>query len=379
MSSFDRLPGLLDSIYTAAEDLDAWPNVLSGLMESFDVMGVNFFINVGSSSPEGITFHQGLDPDTLRSYNEHFFKLDPMVEASFRFAPGKFLSSESLFSISEYTGTEYYEELNRPAGIHHVFGTTLIRSPSSYAALSMFQPPGAETIQGSNLKLFQHLIPHLQRSIEVYERLVETERRLAYFEEVVDRITCGVIFVDAKGRVIHANAAARAMALENDGMSLDRDCVRGALSDDTKALRQMVTQTIRTATGEGADCPKAILLSRPSGKRPYQVVAAPLSGRKHERCSCRALAALFVTDPEATPETPEHLVRVLYGLTPAESRVAESLLQGANPEEISDRYGVSLATVRSQLRSIFDKTETRRQSELVALLLRSPMGRIFEA
>jgi len=379
MSSFDKLPGLLDSIYTAAEEPDAWPSVLTGIRQTFDVMGVNFFIDVGSSSPGGITFQEGLDDETLSRYNEHFFRIDPMVKASLLFPCGVFLSSESLFSESEYTKTEYYEDLNRPAGIHHVFGATLVRTPNSYAALSMFQPPGATPLQGDDLGLFQHLIPHLQRSIEVYERLQQAERWMAYFEEVVDRVACGVIFVDARGAVVHANKAAQSMALENDGLSLDRDCVRGAVSDDTKALRRMVTQTIETATGESGGCAEAIVLSRPSGKRPYQVVAAPLSGRQHERCSCRALTVLFVTDPESTPETPENLVRALYGLTPAESRVAENLLQGANPEDISDRYGVSLSTVRTQLRSIFDKTETRRQSELVALLLRSPMGRIFEA
>jgi DNA-binding CsgD family transcriptional regulator len=379
MSSYDKLPGLLDKIYAAAEEPEVWEAALSGIMTSFDVMGVNFFINVGSPSPEGIALTSGMDLQTLERYNEYYFKLDPMVRASFEFPPGVFLSSEYLFSETDYTNTEFYVDLNRPAGIHHIFGTTLARSATSYAALSMIQPRGVGTIQGEELELFLQLIPHLQRSIQIFERLQQAEKRLAYFEEVVERITCGVIFVDAGGAVVHANAAARSMALENDGLSLDRDCVRGAVSDDTKALGRMVTQTIETATGEAGGCAEAIVLSRPSGKRPYQVVAAPLSGRQHQRCSCRALAALFVTDPEATPETPEHLVRALYGLTPAESRVAESLLQGANPSEISDRNGVSLATVRSQLRSIFDKTETRRQSELVSVLLRGPVGGFFEA
>jgi DNA-binding CsgD family transcriptional regulator len=379
MSSFDKLPGLLEKIYAAAEEPEAWEDALSGIVTTVDVMGVNFFINFGSSSPDGIALTSGMDLQTLQRYNEYYFKIDPMVRASFEFPLGVFLSSEYLFSEAEYTNTEFYEDLNRPAGIHHIFGTTLARSSSSYAALSMIQPRGVGTLQGDKLELFLQLIPHLQRSIHVYERLHQAERQLAYFEEVVERITCGVIFVDAGGHVVHANAAAQAMALETDGLSFDRDCVQGALSDDTKALRKMVIQTIETAIGKGVSCSEGIVLSRPSGKRPYQVVAAPLGGEQHERCSCRALAALFVTDPEAKPAIPEHLARVLYGLTPAEIRVAESLLQGAKPKEISDRYGVSIATVRTHLRSIFDKTETRRQSELVELLLRGPMGRIFEA
>jgi len=58
-----------------------------------------------------------------------------------------------------------------------------------------------------------------------------------------------------------------------------------------------------------------------------------------------------------------------FGLTPAEARVAGYLAQGITPKEVAATCGVSLCTVRTQIRTVFAKTGVRRQSDLVRLLL----------
>jgi DNA-binding CsgD family transcriptional regulator len=69
---------------------------------------------------------------------------------------------------------------------------------------------------------------------------------------------------------------------------------------------------------------------------------------------------------------PEEWLQQLYGLTPAESRLALLLAAGNAPKEAAQQLQVGISTVRSQLKSIFAKTDTNRQSELVRLLLMSP-------
>ena len=57
-----------------------------------------------------------------------------------------------------------------------------------------------------------------------------------------------------------------------------------------------------------------------------------------------------------------------FGLTPAELRVASALVRGSSLAEITREQGVARSTVAFHLRNLFDKTDTRRQAELVALL-----------
>lgn len=66
----------------------------------------------------------------------------------------------------------------------------------------------------------------------------------------------------------------------------------------------------------------------------------------------------------------EMRLRRRFKLSKAEARVAKLLSEGLAPRTIADRLHVSIHTVRSQLQSIFQKTDTCRQAELTSLLLR---------
>ncbi len=60
-----------------------------------------------------------------------------------------------------------------------------------------------------------------------------------------------------------------------------------------------------------------------------------------------------------------------YPLTPAEAKIAIALLQGGDLRGIAAAQRVSLETVRTQLKSVFAKTNTARQADLIALLMRA--------
>jgi DNA-binding NarL/FixJ family response regulator len=69
-------------------------------------------------------------------------------------------------------------------------------------------------------------------------------------------------------------------------------------------------------------------------------------------------------------------LRTLYGLTSAETRLLLALLDGACVSGYAESAGVSLNTVRSQLKSILLKTGCRRQAELMRKILSNPMLRL---
>jgi DNA-binding CsgD family transcriptional regulator len=78
---------------------------------------------------------------------------------------------------------------------------------------------------------------------------------------------------------------------------------------------------------------------------------------------------VLVMTPVSLPKAPPiELIQSLFDLTPAEARVARSLVAGETVEEIASASGVSNNTVRSQVRGVLEKTGCRRQAEVVALL-----------
>lgn len=62
----------------------------------------------------------------------------------------------------------------------------------------------------------------------------------------------------------------------------------------------------------------------------------------------------------------------LFGLSPAEARLARALCHGETLEEYAEAQSVKLPTVKTQLRAVFAKTHTDRQVALVNLIAGIP-------
>jgi DNA-binding CsgD family transcriptional regulator len=81
---------------------------------------------------------------------------------------------------------------------------------------------------------------------------------------------------------------------------------------------------------------------------------------------------VFITDPDQKAPAHADTLRALFHLTYAETKLAIVLLGGKSLSEAASLNRVGRETVRSQLKSIFIKTGTHRQSELIGLLLKLP-------
>jgi DNA-binding CsgD family transcriptional regulator len=66
------------------------------------------------------------------------------------------------------------------------------------------------------------------------------------------------------------------------------------------------------------------------------------------------------------------LLQIYYGLRPAEATLASVLTNGKGLKDAADELHISLNTAKTHLRRIFDKTGTKRQAELVRLVLLGP-------
>lgn len=72
-----------------------------------------------------------------------------------------------------------------------------------------------------------------------------------------------------------------------------------------------------------------------------------------------------------------------FGLSRGEARLAIRLAASQTLDSAAGVCGISYETARKRLKAVFDKTDTRRQSELVALIIRIAMpagaGRVVAA
>ncbi|WP_161790432.1 helix-turn-helix transcriptional regulator, partial [Inquilinus limosus] len=106
-------------------------------------------------------------------------------------------------------------------------------------------------------------------------------------------------------------------------------------------------------------------LSRPSGAPPLLVTVIPVRGGD----AARSWVALFVMDPGTAGTPSPALLQELFGLTAAEAVFAAEISRGDGLQAVADRLAIAPTTARTHLTRIFEKTGTRRQAELVRLLM----------
>ena len=198
--------------------------------------------------------------------------------------------------------------------------------------------------------------------------------------QALDYVTLGVVLLDGQAQILFANRAARSLARESDGLLLE-DMVTSSRAQDTKALRATIDVAIASGLS-GEDQVSCLSIPRPSGRRDLLLLACPLAvNRAREGAAEDArvpAVVVFVSDPERRPRVPDDVLASLFGLTRAESQIAMKLAEGGRMEEIAASLNVSKTTVAYHMRNIFQKTDTHRQAELVALVLAGPMAMVHE-
>jgi DNA-binding CsgD family transcriptional regulator len=150
-----------------------------------------------------------------------------------------------------------------------------------------------------------------------------------------------------------------------------RDGIAAASTGETEMLRCLIAGRSR-ADGNGLPpIGRRCSVTRREGRAPLSVLVVPMRTEVAWITAVQPAAILFVTDPD-----PQRGIKVdAFGhrflLTPAEVRVVEEVIKGSGADAVATRLGIGLATVRTHMRHIFEKTGTSRQAELVGLVMQS--------
>jgi DNA-binding CsgD family transcriptional regulator len=221
-------------------------------------------------------------------------------------------------------------------------------------------------------RLFAALVPHLVRATDIALKLRRAE------VQVRQGIVSGpggntVAFaVDRHLRPIFQDAAAEA-ALCGPGHPL---VVRGRLTLGDAALDAQLADMVQGCAVPDATriCGGRLVVPVPGD--PEAAVHLDVAPFSHDIASQHGApglalpqAIIILTDTGLQQRRMRTVLRERFGLTQAEKRLALAMLQGQGREAAARSLGISLSTVRTQLSSIFEKTGTHRQAELVGMLL----------
>lgn len=187
----------------------------------------------------------------------------------------------------------------------------------------------------------------------------------AAVREIFDCIPSPALLLNERGQVTLVNRLARDLIDASEGLSISEDgrLVLGhRLSRE--ALCQAVARCARPAPIGQPDsaASQSLVLPRPGG-RPLLLTLRRF-GARHGG----AVALLTLVDPDSGGTVRSASLRSLYGLSPAEARLAQAIASGLSLKQIAARDGLTYETVRSYVKQVLAKTGARRQADVVRLI-----------
>ena len=175
--------------------------------------------------------------------------------------------------------------------------------------------------------------------------------------EALTRMRCGGVMLNENGSVVRSNMVAERLLEDEFGPRGD--------SDRAAWTRSRIKDLLRRADRFRLEGHSWAVIPR-QDKRPLALHSVP-SGNEADPHS---VSVIVLIDLNLHVEPAIPTLQYLFDLTPAEANLAVKIARGRSPIDVAREHNVTMPTIRTQLGAIYAKTQTRRQSELVALLAR---------
>jgi len=375
---------LLDAvgmIYEAALEPGLWPAALSRVAGVCGATWTPFSVIPLNSTTPATTFQNPhVDPERLALMTQRFMTPDtnPSIPVMLASPLGRINLREESLTDREWERIEMYNEAYRPIGLYASLAVPLLRSSHCFAAFGAVRARSRGDFERNDLSALSRLIPHLQRAVSVMLRLDTLGTHAAAVQDAWNRLSFGIMTLDAKGRLLWTNRAGERILMQNDGLCSSGGRLHARPHSVNAELQRLVGEAGLTTNGHGLQSGGATVIPRNLPAHPLSLIVSPIriadgGGSSFSNPGTPAVLVL-VNDPDQIPDPPRALLRQLYRLTEREAALAALLLEGCDLREAGEKMGVGIGTVRTHLRQLFEKTDTRRQAGLVRLLLRSAVA-----
>lgn len=364
---------IIEKLYAAAADESLWQDVMQDFLVLTDSVGATFCAIDASDEPKFSTFSTlNFEQRFTDEYINGMMLHDPTTQYIIAHPKQRLIHDSRIITEQEKDRHFYYDWHHSFSETRHRLAGMALLEENVTSGVTVHRTRQQGDYHQSHIERFEFLLPHLERAVSIGFRLgtFGATERVSF--QILDANPSAIIVLGDQGHVVFANRAAREIAGAGDGLTLSSSGVRLQNQSDNDRLQTLVGRALAIANGEGVQPAGVMQALRPSGKRAYSILVSPLSRGSFALARIRPAACVVISDSESSPPVTQDVLRKLYGLTPAEIRLALKLATGMSLQSAAMELAISYKTARTQLAVIFRKTATSRQGELVKVLLSSP-------
>jgi len=305
-------------------------------------------------------------------YSGEVYANDPRrvyLEAS---PPGSVYFDHKLYDVEEMSRHPGYREAVSMLQVKYQMGAVLRIPNGGTAALALLSTEAEGHASEEAIRAFRRLVPIVEQACALGHVVESGAATQAALLEALSCGADGVILLSRAGTPTFMNDVARTIMTAGDGLS----CTPGGLvarrPPETRRLQQLIHAALAGPGTSAASPGGRLLISRPSGNRPYvvSVMATPPTERFLAK---QSIACGIHIHDLAIVRLPDRVsLSSVFGLTDREIDLATELVRRVSLSAAAAATGMALNTARNHLQNIFRKTQVSTQAELTQILGRLP-------
>ncbi|MBX3497463.1 MAG: PAS domain-containing protein [Parvibaculum sp.] len=304
--------------------------------------------------------------DMVDDYTNRYIEQDPRMAAVAGQA-GRMVGCHEYMDVEAFERTAIVNEFLDRKAMNVRWCAAHVENLGGGATMlvSMMRPRDRGHFEKRELRALERFSQHLQRAARLHIDLARSELASARFATTLDRLADAVFVCDRDGRILHMNEAGAALIGRGDALRATGGVLRPAAAEAGMAFVRAAHAAAEPRSDETAQ--PSLTLRGPPG-------TLPLLARFHTLPrglgpDARGEVLIVVRDPNLPAHHDETALRSL-GFSPAETALTLALADGRTLAEHAAERGVTLETVRSQLKGAMSKAGVSRQAELVRLAMR---------
>jgi two-component system, LuxR family, response regulator FixJ len=357
---------LISNVYDAALVPDLWPAALQAIMDALGAVGAGYGVFGKQTGRLEWLSQTGALVDMESDFLRYYHALDPYRPVLDAAPSGRWMWVSQCLPAAELRRNEWYNDYLLKIGVDDGLGVRLFESASHSVIFGLSHGIGRAPFAEAEIAALQELSEPLAKAARLHTELHSLGWRSSVAQRALDQLAAGVIVTDSEGRVIELNRVAERILRRGDGL-MNRNGRLDALGVlDSGKLAKLIAAA---ADPTHAPAMGRMRIRRRKGRPEYILTVAPLGAEL--AAMERPLTMILVADPdELSPSEMDSAE--LFGMSPAESRLAAALLIGMKLSDMAATSGVRITTLRTQLSSILRKVGVERQADLVRVLSSIP-------
>jgi DNA-binding CsgD family transcriptional regulator len=366
-------------LYEAAAGITPWSHALDGLYRELKVRQMQLLTvdktNGALVRSDQPTCMDSLVFDAILEYVREYHRHDPHVTYTSSMPVGVVVNTATVFPIDTYRSHPFYQDYWAAYGVRELLASKIAEDDRYVVMLGMSRTRDLPQYTAADVQLLERYVGHLAAAYRIVRHLGAVQATAQAGLALIEASARPMLLLEENLRIVTINLLARKYLASSSLLYAEGSVLRCRSVQGTTELRRGLQELRMSAPVGIGDTPsRRVALRLEEGKL----------GRERVLCSLWAMqpastmsafgptsvALLTIAPLDSKSFADPVFVGSMFDLTPSEAKVAIALVAGQDLRSIAKGQRVSLETVRTQLKSIFAKTATHRQSDLIALLLR---------